>query len=221
MKDLQDIIELLLSIQGKEINRFVYMSLVLVVFTAVMTKGTIVDKKDMVNNINDSIIQVVVGGVIGCGILYFFGQNSFLPATGIGVVLAIYILDKYMMNPNFVDKVKLPSKVNESGNPSKEIPNESKPKFEKINKDGNYDILDTLYAYGYISENHYKKVIEDSIFESPDEMVEKLTRMPVITKCDIKEARAIMNLMRLRDREITREEAVKYIIKHDYNQGGN
>lgn len=209
--------DFLVNSECKEYDPFAYISLGLIVFILGLAKTIVVDKhKDKIICINDAIIQGAVGSGVGCFILYMFGMpEGFIAGVGVGTVSGVLFIDKWTKDyrPENITKIEMDTVVVQ--NPSKEIPNERRARFDKIDKD-NYDMLDILYAYGYISEVQYKKVIECSIFESIDEMVRKLEEMPIITKSDIKEARVIMNLIRLCDKEVTRERAIRYIIEHGH-----
>lgn len=85
------------------------------------------------------------------------------------------------------------------------------------------NIIMILEMYGYISPNHKFKMITQSLFETPDEQVEKLLKMFVLDKNELDEARAILNLIKLNNRLITKEEALHCIveIKNKEKKGGN
>jgi hypothetical protein len=91
-----------------------------------------------------------------------------------------------------------------------------KPEELKDVNIANLDIVSILELYGYISANQRFKMISSSLFESSDQMVNKLLEMSALTEDELKEATAILNLIKLNKRIITKEEALKYIIK--YNQ---
>jgi len=79
-----------------------------------------------------------------------------------------------------------------------------------------------LEMYGYISPNQKFKMITQSLFETPDEQVEKLLEMYVLNKDELDEARAILNLIKLNNRLISKEEALHCImeVKNKGNQKG-
>jgi len=80
------------------------------------------------------------------------------------------------------------------------------------------NIIMILEMYGYISKNQKFKMITQSLFETPDEQVEKLLEMYVLNKDELDEARAILNLIRLNNRLVTKEEALQYILKFKEKQ---
>lgn len=81
--------------------------------------------------------------------------------------------------------------------------------MEKLFNDfKNPSILEVLLMYGYISENHKEIVEINNIFLTPDEMVDKLKRMRVLSTAQLNEARAIMNIIRREGRIVTKQEAL-------------
>lgn len=209
MDGIKELIEYLINLEGKTTNPFIYITLVLLELILISLRELVINKKPMTSILNDVIIQVVIAGLVGCLALHLMGPWVLPFAIGGGVVAAIFIYRKLTAT--------LPEGDTEIPNPSKEIPSEQPAQFDKIDKDiTSYDILDILYAYGYISEGHYKRVIEESIFETDaDEIVDRLLKMPVVTNEQVKEARVIMNLIRLYGRVVSREEAVRYMIEHE------
>ena len=75
------------------------------------------------------------------------------------------------------------------------------------------NIIMILEMYGYIAPNHKFKMITQSIFETPEEQVEKLLQMFVLDESELKEARAILNLIKLNNRLVSKEEALHCIME--------
>ena len=84
---------------------------------------------------------------------------------------------------------------------------------ENITSFNQLNIIMILEMYGYISPNQKFKMITQSLFETPDEQVEKLLEMYVLDTEELKEARAILNLIRLNNRLISKEEALQCITR--------
>jgi hypothetical protein len=63
-------------------------------------------------------------------------------------------------------------------------------------------------------------MISSSIFETPDEQVKKLLDMAALEESELKEATAILNLIRLKKRLVSKEEVLKYIIENEKEEGG-
>lgn len=74
-------------------------------------------------------------------------------------------------------------------------------------------ICDILEIYGYVSQNQIYKMISSSIFETPDEQINKLLDMTALEPDELKEAKTIFNLIRLKKRLVTRDEALNYLIE--------
>jgi hypothetical protein len=221
--NLSGVVELLkfVTSQGQCVDIYIYLSIILTVSMFIMVRNLLDYESNMFDFANKTVIQSIAGSLVGVSIVYLFGISFFLASVGVGVLVAVFIVEKALLKMKYNNPWAVAVKNREPDctglpcssyrQPHKEIPNEFCTKFDKIDKE-NYDILDLLFAYEYISELQYKRVIQDSIFELPEDMVQKLLKMPVITENELKEARVIMNLMKLEGREITREEALRYIV---------
>lgn len=85
-------------------------------------------------------------------------------------------------------------------------------KMSKLGKDSNFNIIDILYLYDYISDYQRRKVIQELIYEDSDEMVNYLNTHPTISNEELREARAIQNLIDIKSKILTKEEALLEII---------
>jgi hypothetical protein len=85
----------------------------------------------------------------------------------------------------------------------------------------NIDLLSILFHYEYISKNQRDKLIEQCIFEDPKDLVDKLLTIYCLTQDELNEARVIMNLSKLRNRMVTRQEAINYILLKQRKLGGD
>jgi uncharacterized membrane protein len=172
-----------------------------------------------------------------------FGVNGIIIGSFAGIVAAPIIENKIMIRESFVTRLsgkkqeekkssetttptsqpsqdKINVVINNNSNTSKDANNIDyfAPKLEEL-KDtvdvNNLDLSKILELYGYISQNQKYKMISSSLFETPDEQVKKLLDMPVLAEEEYKEAIAILNLIRLNKRLVTKEEAMEYILKHN------
>lgn len=80
------------------------------------------------------------------------------------------------------------------------------------------DLTTILELYGYISPNQKYKMISSSIFDLPEEQIPKLLTMYVLTESELKEAKVILNLIKLKGKLVTKEEALKYIFEKELNE---
>ena len=91
--------------------------------------------------------------------------------------------------------------------------------FEDIDKPDLNNIIDILLLYNYISANQRKKLYEEVMFlDEPEEEVERLLEMKVLSREELNEARAIKNLIKLEGKLVSKEDAVKWIIKQSHKQ---
>lgn len=170
---------------------------------------------------------------ISCGISYIFvvilGFNGIFIGPTLGILISYFLEDK-VISKNDIVKVRLSESISDTSNDEK---NEEKVIEDKdisvsANPDVNFynpsiqlkegmtidrlSICDILEIYGYISPNQIYKMISSSIFETPDEQINKLLEMTALEKDELKEAKAIFNLIRLKKRLVTKEEALNYLI---------
>ena len=80
------------------------------------------------------------------------------------------------------------------------------------------DLVTILELYGYISPNQKYKMISSSIFDLPEDQIPKLLDMYVLTEEELKEAKVILNLIKLKGKLVTKEEALKYIFENELEE---
>lgn len=88
-------------------------------------------------------------------------------------------------------------------------------RLKKIGKESNFNIIDILYIYDYITAYQRRKLLQTMISSDMDDMLNYLTERPVISQEELKEAKAIQNLIEFENRLVTKEEAVSYLIKQE------
>jgi len=226
--DLPNLINILQNIKGKDVDFIFYLVAAIFVFILSILKETSESKKTINKDfeIMECIMETILGSLIGGIILYLFGVLCLPFAVGIGVVSGFYIHDKYFIlqklkNNNSEKDINIniyqdKDEILNKGNQTKpQLNDENLLRIKELNKDGNYDILDILYIYNYISKNHYEKLIVNSLFETPEQMVKKLLSMTVLTEKELIEARVILNVIRLKNKIISKEEALEYLCKKE------
>jgi hypothetical protein len=182
--------------------------------------------------------------------IILFDFNGLLFGPVLGIIIAFIIENKFFKDDNKTSTIQKSSKNQESPTDSAEkegtegmnnTKNDNKREKDKsthlnANHDVNFfnpdvdledgmnidnlNITNILELYGYISPNQKYKMISSSIFETPDEQVKKLLDMAALEESELKEATAILNLIRLKKRLVSKEEVLKYIIENEKEEGG-
>ena len=154
----------------------------------------------------------------------FQGRLMFFPYL-LSPFLAVVSFNKFFGD---VEEFKVKKKEKEKEEEKEKTPEEVEAEqLEKIkdafNKCINPSIIEILFIYGYISENHKNTLEMNNIFDSPDEMAEKLLTTYVLTPEQLKEARAIMNIIRTSNKIVSKQEALKILAnrKGDDNNASN
>lgn len=88
-------------------------------------------------------------------------------------------------------------------------------KMRRLGKNEDFNIIDILYIYDYITEYQRKKIMQTLICESMETMVDYLLSQPTITQAELKEARAIKNLISFEHRIVTKDEAMVYLLNNE------
>lgn len=159
-------------------------------------------------------MQLAVGNIIVfLPVLSFFGIN-----------LLMFLKNKdafkiFSRNQDTNDNVNNTSSVPTSNRTQAGINGDISEKMEKLGKVSNFNILDVLFIYDYISDYQRRKVIQSLICESTDKMADKLLSIPTITEEELDEARAILNLIGLEGRIVTKEEAIICLLKNKKGEG--
>lgn len=164
------------------------------------------------------ILQLMVGNLaLFLPVLSFFGVN-----------LLMYIKSRETFrifsrsqttNEESDNTSSVPNSTRLSSNTG--ISEDMTDKMSKLGKNTNFNILDVLFIYDYISDYQRRKVIQSLICESTDKMADKLLTIPTITEEELNEARAILNLIGLEGRIVTKEEAIMCLLKNKKGEGEN
>lgn len=123
-----------------------------------------------------------------------------------------------------IKKFKFLTEENEEELPStNNIPSttndETLQKIKKLGKDNNFNIIDVLYIYDYISDYQRRKIIQSMICKNTDQMAEKLLTTYTISPEELDEAYAILNLIGLEGRIVSKEEAIICLLKNKRGEG--
>lgn len=185
--------------------------------------------------------KIIIGTLLNAGIggffLIAFGSNSIIISPILGIIASLYLIDKFYIMKEIIDepeidKIDTSENINyeEGKNPTnikdKEIYNSVKndlnENFELLSNNTvklpsnvsilNLDLISILEMYGYISENQKFKTITQSFFEDSDEQIKRLLKMHALEEFELKEAHAILNLIKLKKKIVTKEEALKCIM---------
>lgn len=166
---------------------------------------------DYLEVIFEIILGVLIGGII---VLIFNKMEAVFFSASLSPFVAEFIFNKY--NSKVVSS-KVGSEnhnvvnINMEG---KTIDDEVKDLSEFKNKYDPNNIIDILTVYNYIGANHRRKLYESAIFApDPEDAVKELLDMKVLTEEELSEAYAIKNLIKLKGRMVTRDEALMWIIK--------
>lgn len=174
-------------------------------------------------NIITIITMSLINFAVGCIILLITGINSILFAPIIGYISALYIEKKLLNKINSTSSNENNINVTVNNNLNNEnnnlVPNFYNPKVElpegmTIN---DLDIIKILELYGYISQNQRFKMVKNSLFETSDEQIQKLLTMYALDEKEYKEAKAILNLIKLNNRIVSKEEVIKFILEQEAN----
>jgi len=227
--DLNSFIDLLVgNFKGEKIPFVYYMILLIPMLTFFGFKEFAVKKGYFKENKKSIFLNFIIEIILSLGIsiisLVLF--ENLLISIIFGIIFTLYLLPKLSSKSKKKDTKEEKSPAIENNvnvvinNNSEEKEDCLLPEFydpnnlelpDNITSFNQLNIIMILEMYGYISPNQKFKMITQSLFETPDEQVEKLLKMYVLDKEELDEARAILNLIRLNDRLISKEEALHCI----------
>lgn len=76
------------------------------------------------------------------------------------------------------------------------------------------DIIDILFVYRYISQNQRSKLYDNNLISNnPDELVRQILNMQAVTDDELEEAIVIRNLIKKSHHLVTKEDALKELLK--------
>lgn len=105
-----------------------------------------------------------------------------------------------------------PKKKKEKRDKENDEYNELNFKIKKLGKESGFDLLDILYIYDYITDYQRRKVIQNLIYDDIDDMIRFLNTHPTVSDEELMEARAILNLIELNGKIVTKQEATFYLL---------
>ena len=144
-------------------------------------------------------------------IIWSCGPKSFLFAVIFGILVSVFIMNKYV---DFIKKEPYSSE---------NIKNQQELQRLKRKFKGNpyFSILEVLLYYDYISPLHKEYIETENIFDSPEQMAEKLLTLPVLTERQLDEAKAIMNVIRMEGQILTKQDALLLVAKFEERRAVN
>lgn len=181
---------------------FLIITIIFVIYYDLKPKEIIRDKKYltliMLMFLVDTILEFFVGNIPAiCSIITFFLVN-----------ILFMLKDKELF--------KLFNSDKKNDTPSNTSGDDINFKIKKLGKNSpnELNILDILYVYDYITGYQRRKVMKEMIYDDVNDMAEFLTKRPSVTEEELKEARAILNLISINGKVVTREEAMLYLIDY-------
>lgn len=232
--------ELVNSLVNKKLDVHWFVVTVILIFLYYVIVTIIENYKDK-SNLKKSLLlnlrSFLMSSAISVLFILVFGINGVIIGPVFGICLSIYINNKYLSgNKDDKEKDKKDDTKKESADDKQDRginisivnnnddhdhngehdiinyfnPDVTLPEGVNIN---NLDLNMILELYGYISPNQKYKMITSSIFETPDEQINKLLSMYALEAEELKEAKVIFNLIRLKKRLVSKEEALKYIME--------
>lgn len=205
MKEIQDFITFLLQFNGAAINRWYEFILILlsVIIISLLTVYDVCWKRSKNFSLLYFVSENFISAIIIILLLMIFGDSMPVFILLAAVFLSLFINEKYLKTL-FVSSFTKEEKLFD-----KEL---SRLKKEFANNP-HYSILEVLLYYGYISDLQKEYIETENIFDTPEEMAEKLLKASVLTVNQLNEAKAIMNVIRKEGKILTRQEALLYITK--------
>ena len=204
MDEIKEIVEFLLQFRNTPISWFhviLAMFLSLLIFTILeIWEVKIQARRDF--NFALFLCKFFISAVVIFLIVWLFGEATFIPALIFGIISSFYIQEKYF---KFLTEEESDDEVRHNSELSR-----LKKEFRN---NPHYSILEVLLYYGYISPLQKEYVETQNIFETPEEMAEKLLSLSALTSNQLKEAKAIMNIIRREGKVLTKQDALLLISK--------
>lgn len=204
MDTIKEVIEFLLQYKDVPIS-VNHIILASVVSIAILSAVEFFEKKskDKVFNPKQFLIQNVISISLISLTIWIFGGGVLILAIALGILGSVWLYNKYfkefMGEPLSKEDVQYSNELNRL---KKEFRNNP-----------HYSILEVLLYYGYISQLQKEYIETENIFDSPDEMSKKLLNISALTPNQLKEAKAIMNVIRREGKILTKQEALFQIAK--------
>ncbi len=158
-------------------------------------------KKNKKLDMYGTLLEVGLAFVAVILIIWIVGPPSTIFAIIFAFIFAIFVRNKYFdfIHTENVHKVDTKNQ------------NELQRLKKEFKDNPHYSILEVLLHYGYISPLQKEYVETENIFESPDEMAKRFLTMTVLTEEQLKEAKAIMNIIRMEHKILTKQDALLLI----------
>lgn len=139
--------------------------------------------------------------------------GNILVLTPLFSFFAVHIV-LFIKNKDIFDSLSNHAKEKRGNDPKGEM-GDLYYKMRRLGKNEDFNIIDILYIYDYITEYQRKKIMQTLICESMETMVDYLLSQPTITQAELKEARAIKNLISFEHRIVTKDEAMVYLLNNE------
>lgn len=150
---------------------------------------------------------VLSGAALSTILFIALGSSHVFVSTMFGIFLGPMLMGKYVVfTKDFIKKKGKTTPKKESSDKLKKNNDSEEMVFKP-----NYDIMDLLVLYDYISKNQRDKVLVENLFVHPDKTAEKLLTKYALTQEELNEVRAILNLSKMKGYLVSKEEAINYI----------
>lgn len=201
LEGLKDLITFITSNSDKPLSYSHVIFSALVILIGFLISMFITYKKDRKLDIYGTLLEIGLGLVAAILIIWLVGPPSTLFAIIFAFIFAIFVRNKYFDFIHSGDVYKVDTKNQ----------NELQRLKREFKDNPHYSILEVLLHYGYISPLQKEYVETENIFESPDEMAKRFLTMTVLTEEQLKEAKAIMNIIRMEHKILTKQDALLLI----------
>lgn len=203
----------------------------LIVLTFVICMYYNITIKEIINE-KRYIVITLVNIAITFLLQLFLGNIKIFPSlfSFFGINLVIFLKDKELFkifsktqqnnnNNTNSDQQQKQNSISAKIVNNTAINKDMNAKMIKLGKTSNFNIIDVLFLYDYISDYQRRKVIQLLLCESTDQMADTLLTTFILTEDELKEAKAILNLIGLEGRIVTKDEAILCLLKNKKGKG--
>lgn len=204
MEEVTQLIEFFLQFKDQPVSwpAFIFASILALCILSIVEVIRVKGKKGKIFSPVFFLCGCLIAEVVIFVLIWLFGQGSLVLAVVLSVILSYYIQDKYF-------KFLQDSSTEDDVSHRQELQNLQK----KFKKSPHFSILEVLLFYGYISPLQKDYVEIENIFETPDEMATKLLSLPALSEKQLREAKAIMNVIRREGKILTKQDALLLVSK--------
>ena len=205
---LQEVIDFIQKYTSREFNWAVTgfsVCVIILIFIAVEFSRT--KSKGLNFNVQHMFAGAGVGVASFMLVNLIFGDLLFLFSIPVSYMIGVFVRKKYFsFTDDDTQKAENPKDaraVTAQHSYVKQVMKSRKARPIQV-----LSVMDILLDYGYISNSQKETAEINGLFMSPDEMANQLLTTPVLSIDQLREATAIMNIIRREGRMLSREEAL-------------